>query len=432
MDESQSQLMNGIAASVYSNESFVQYKSIEVEIVCNGTDFIFKHFRLLSEFIHQIQKLSISKVNILILEITSFDGFEKLESLKLDTVSLLLIHAEALQSISNHLKQLEINNVDVSFLNLYNATGRNLFQQLKNLTFSNCRMPTVNDATFFGLISVTHIYFINCQIEVIKRGAFDAIQQTVLYIDLSKNYLTSIDGMFTDWYPFTMKHVQIVLHNNPIDCYEMDYFMEFIATHPHIFSQDICKQYTPKLSYDEEKPAVTCDDGHLAIAEDYGSNEEDRLAYHITTDLNGTVHIDTNRRSDHVLLWKNNMYSELGNIAESGCLHSSDSSFTLHNLSQHTTYTFCTMHKNKSAVSPYNCFPYRHMLTVYGNELWISLDYQTLTIGMLVLVYLGCIAIGFLIAYCLFKRYPTLLRGGKGVVVVRNSTDFMPASVPSK
>lgn len=433
MDESQLQLMNGLAVDINSTNSSIVHKSIEVELVCHGTDFILNNFHLLSEFMHRIHKLIISKVNILILEIKSFDGFEMLESLKLDTISLLFIQAEAFQSIADHLKQLEINNVDVSFLNLFNATGLNNFPHLKNLTFSNCRLTTVNEATLFGLTTVTHIALIHCQIEFIEHGAFDSVQQSVSHIDLSNNYLTSIDGMFTDWHLFTGKHMQIVLHSNPIDCYEMDNFMEFIRTHPTMFEGELCKQYTPKLSYDEENAVVSCNNGHLTIAEDYGSNEDDRLEYRIASEPDGTVHIETNQGSDYVLLWKNNMYTLTGTIAESGCLHSATSSFTLHNLKQDMTYTFCTMHKNKSTVSPYKCFPYRHMVTAaYGSDAWISVDYRTLTISMLIIVYLCCIGLGLLIAYCLFKHHPTLLKGGKGVVVVRNSRDFMPATASSK
>lgn len=423
--------MNNINNGI-NNEHLVSSTivKIEVELIIDNTNDLIKIISFLSDISNFVQKLYIYNTSVLILERNIFDAYKSLEFLRLDNVTQLnSIHAEILKPFSDKLKILEIYKLKFHLKSLYNLTGSVEFPQLKNVSFVDCLIPFIQYDAFLGLSNVTHIVLVNCKIEHIAIGAFDAIQNTILYIDLSNNYLASIDGVFRNWYHLKHENFQINVKNNPIDCYGMGTFVEFIKSHSLMFAEKICQHIAPEMKY-YQNDAIVCDEeGYLKILDE---NKEEPIEWNITNTNDGTVLIkNINNFDDGVLLWLDLVDNKTNSI--SGCLYSTDTTFIINDLKPSKIYTFCAMQKGKSTVSPYNCLPYYHLSPeINENNMWLSTNDRTLVISIMTIVYICCIAIGIFIAYCILKHYPTLLKGGNGVVVVRNSTEFMQKSNTAK
>lgn len=418
------------------NENFSEhlaqsiYIKIEVELIIDNTKDLAKIISFLLDISRFVQKLIIHNANVYVLSNNTFAEFQNVEFLILDNIQPLdTIYAETLKPFSNNIKILEINQIKLYSNGLRNLTGSIELPQLKNVSFAYCLIPAITHDAFLGLLNVSYIFLTNCQIEHISIGAFDAVQDTILYIDLSNNYLMSVDGMFTNWYQIKNTSLQINFKNNPIDCYEMKNFDNFSRS--LMFVDEMCQHVLlPKMKL-KQNEAITCDaEGHLQF-DDYNYNDsEEAFQWIITTNVtDGTVLIENSKKClDTVLLWldKDTTNSSIG------CLHSNNESFyTINDLKPETVYTFCAMQEKKSTVSPYNCLPYYHLPHKLSN-LWISSKQRTLVISLMIVVYICCIIIGTVIAYFILKKYPTLLKGGNGVVVVRNSTEFMQKTISAQ
>lgn len=83
------------------------------------------------------------------------------------------------------------------------------------------------------------------------------------------------------------------------------------------------------------------------------------------------------------------------------------------------SYTFCFVNDNEEKISPLNCKS--HLVKrLTKDEPWISNGSRNLTIGMTILTLLVLCLISALIMYVTVRKYPSLMRGSKRVVMVKH------------
>ena len=91
------------------------------------------------------------------------------------------------------------------------------------------------------------------------------------------------------------------------------------------------------------------------------------------------------------------------------------------NLQPSMSYTFCALLGNGGLMTPFNCKLHK-TVTPYGRQPWIVQEHKVIIITSLLVLILIALFIGVSMTYLLIRRKPTLMRGGKRVVMVNNRT----------
>ncbi|XP_033354475.1 leucine-rich repeat transmembrane protein FLRT3-like isoform X2 [Bombus vosnesenskii] len=114
------------------------------------------------------------------------------------------------------------------------------------------------------------------------------------------------------------------------------------------------------------------------------------------------------------LLWfdNNNVDSSLG------CAKNVKYSYLLQNIDSQATYTICLLDDNGDNVSPLNCLAVTTRPT-YEYRTWLTNADKSLVFPLLISSLILLFFVGAFLSFLLIRRYPTLLRGNKRIMLVK-------------
>lgn len=367
-----------------------------------------------SEYLKDLTVLSLKNMNVSTITANILKGLNNLHTFIVDGLPIISFDSHVLLDVNQTLEKLEINSNPNNEINLFNITGNTvLLTKLETLSIRNCFIETIFTNSLQGLSVIKFLEFTNNQLKLIEVGAFQSIRNSIQFIDLRNNLLTTIDSVFD-----VLIHINnLIIHigNNAWNCYPMDEkLINLLETYPKIFVDRICE----------------VDDLSINCVDDQNNNQLinvsiNEMPFNVAFMENENIlHIQFDQQqqtSNYFLLWYHTIIDNIINCAQSRV-----GSYLLENLMENTAYTLCSMNKFKTTVSPLDCMSYYHKAKPKDYIPWILQKYKIQYIIIYLVACFVLIIFGFGIVYLLFLMYPVrLLQGGTGVIIVKNRIDFI-------
>lgn len=363
-------------------------------------------------------------MNVSILTPNILKNLSNLHTFIIDGLPITSFDTRVLLDVNKTLMHLEINSNPNNKMILFNVTGDTaLLSKLETLSMRNCFIETIFNNSLLGVSIIKNFEFTNNQLKSIEINAFQSIQNSIQFIDLRNNYLTTIDCIFDELIHINNNNNMVIhIGDNPWNCYPIDDSLSnLLQNYSKIFVDPICQI---------DLLPVDCQN-------DQGKNEMlninvNEMPFNIEFMENENVlHVQFKQEqytSNYVLFWYHTIVESVIN-----CAQSTFGTYFLDNLIDDTVYTLCSMNKFKTSLSPLDCTAYYHKGNPKDYNPWLLLKYKQQYIAIYLVVCLILIAFGFGIMYCVVLMFPVkFLQGASGVIVVKNRSDFIGQDEGSK
>lgn len=327
-----------------------------------------------------------------------------------------------------------------------------LLPNVKSIQIEGYFQDAIQEITFHGLATITHLNLSSCQIERIAPKAFDNMLMTLVSLDVSNNLLKTIAiGVFSS---FASHHVSVRISNNPWDCNcALGDFQKLVQLEWFEGSMECASPHC--LTGQQLALASLCDAGADVICPSTDlqtrqtANEADAITKECYDDLtktceevqikgqtkirsfsyepNGEIQIDIDNEYEArslVVIWfetiktsdDTNEYYESSETVI--CQSSETDSFRIRNLSPDTAYTVCVVSKTETTISPLDCFPYYNQTVVdlVDEDIWILEEDKVKVISFVVCGAIASLLFGLAMSFVLIRKNPAWLRGNDRVV----------------
>lgn len=372
------------------------------------------------EYFINLEALTLRNMNVDTIAANVLCNLTNLLTLTIDGLPIVSFDKNTLFSSNGSLTKLEIISVNKFELKLANITGGGTTVRLAKLTSLSIRnswMKIVAADSLEGLTALRYLELTNNRIESIEAGAFRPLRNTIRSIDLRNNFLKSVNGVFDE----LTQTMGLIVHigDNLWPCYPMDETLrKLLADYPTVFVDKLCQS---------EYTTVNC----------IGADRQHQITFNIrempfdlsVSEGHNDVRIQFEQEtSNYMLLWMDTIHE----LSVLNCVYSVFGQFSLENLIEETAYTICTINKFKATISPFDCMPYYHRAKAKSYIAWILLENRTLYIIIYVIGCLSAVVFGFGVVYCVFFMQPNFLKGGTGVIIVRNRSECIGQDEGSK
>ena len=384
-------------------------------------------------------------------------------------------HLEALQALNireNVIESAEFNlleEVAGSLTTLDLAQAINDREVLRNITGGTALLSSVEilrlsrndlfaiDAELFaGVPKVKSLYLDHSNIKTVSPDTLIPMASSIEQLTLYDNDITWLPERLLD--PVNKINIfRMFVRNNPWHCdCKLKWLKDFVEIQPNAeylickspkenanksFSQaDFCPRSTTTFESTEhsawttstqeiQSPEQTTEMVHvicnlepyvpafntrklLSTNLQFASRSPD---FYVTEILDNSIQVSLPDLSEGVtLLWFDN-----GNVAGSlGCAKNVRRSYQLWNIDQQATYTICLLDDNGDTMSPLNCLAVTTKPT-YESGTWLTNADKSLVFLVLTLSLILLFLVGGTLSFLLIRRYPTLLRGSKRVMLVK-------------
>lgn len=393
-----------------------------------------------------VTKLTFPNMNLSPINKGIFNGLESLQFLAMEGASLLkTINKGVLDVVSGTLKQFTLiaSSKYSSEISIDGFTGSEPLIALEYVKFNYNLNNSITQNSFTGLINVKTLDLSECQIVTIGAGAFDAISNSVLELNLENNLIKTLpDGLFT--YVLHNQVASIFINGNKWECEcPLIPFKECLLANPNSFvGTAICNEPAAHKSYNvversfcesyvtsPSTPTTTSQTTQTTTTITTSTSTADNNsspAFEATTEASsdepeefsqncyelegselpkivsiktpkaslavhenyyGNVVVDVDTLSENfVLLWfsLNNQETHYTVPDELTCVIGATRSLPIDNLKEDTPYTICMMDSNEKTISPLDCISYTRKLS--SEQPWLFDNNKGLVISMAIVL----------------------------------------------
>lgn len=212
-----------------------------------------------------LRELQITDIPELTFSSGCFNGLENLRTLRFDNTKMCHFEKNVLASVPN----LEIFAMTCNSKNLHildNLLGTTTMEQLFQVKIFNCNLKnTITEATFAGLKKVIELNLNQNNIERFGERSLDVVLQTVHYLHLSFNKLTSLPVKLFE--NRRENFLLVTAHNNPWHCdATMRQLHRFIHSNENVvFSPIVCKTPPKCYGFHVEKSNSFCNETEVEV-----------------------------------------------------------------------------------------------------------------------------------------------------------------------
>lgn len=431
-----------------------------------------------SPIYEKTSKIIIVNNKIASLRKAMFRHLEALQELSIQENMVKSAEFNLLEEVAGSLTNLElcqaINDREV----LKNITGADELFKLKLLSLYGNVISRIDEKLFAGVSKIESLYLHDSDIATVSRDVLKPMASSILLLTLNRNKITSLPEGLLDSAISSAKRFHIYVENNPWHCdCNLKWMQDFVEDHSSMIDNPICN--TPPMNAGKSFAVAnfSCDESSITIpttilntglsgSVEHDSNQNNRTStpriFSTTTTNNNNdkirvtcnatdtflqtynsrklqsttdvqfyprfpnfyvskildtsilVNLPNLTQSGVTLLWfdNNNVYSSVR------CARNAKRSYLVEDIDPQATYTICLLDDNGKFISPLNCLAVTTR-PAYESRTWLTNADKTLVLSLSIASLLLLFFVGGFLSFLLIRRYPTLLRGSKRVMLVK-------------
>lgn len=363
----------------------------------------------------------------------SLNGVNQLTDLYLETINYPIIF-ESMLDFTN-LESFGITTIQSGCIS-YTITLLTSYvnkSSIKSLYFQINLRDALSATALDGFVQLQNLFLRSCNISVIDKNAFQSVQNTLRFIDLTDNHLKQLP-MEIIVFLSSNREIVAYFHDNPWHCdCNISQFQKYVQLLPAWYAQSSIRCMSPyHLKNVDLINADVCIEFKL-----------DTISVECLKWDNSSTKINIVRGNILNNITRNKSYSEaLVNLSVTNHdyliieitkgLNQNDLNVKCHNiisietslmhLHMDTVYLFCLMNKYAKTVTPFDCVSL-YLTDVQNTTIWIPVRVKIETIAYLVLILFFCNISGLFLGYMFVYKYPKLLCNTAIIIVPGVTTE---------
>ncbi|KAG7212333.1 hypothetical protein KM043_012655 [Ampulex compressa] len=418
----------------------------------------------------ETRKIAIANNKVASLSRATFRYFKNLQELMVRENTIRQAEFDLLKDVSETLEILQLDAAIDDPKVLRNITGGSLLSKVQILSLRDNSIPIIDHEMFAGLPKIQSLYIERSEVNFVLPYAFRSIEKSLVLLTMNDNAISTLpeglfDSMLQQHETFTL-----TIDNNPWHCdCNLKWMQELIRYHPTVVNRvpicktpnrnalltfsraTFCNETSPAtnaegtttekyLTTGTKKPKTTPEDDHTKkplhplanTCESLLDDTQLRISisgprtilwskcpcFGISELANGSIFVSVYRPTHQgTLLWYDSDFS-LESSDNINCVSNVTRSHTITEVRPQKTYTICILGNLESDVSSLSCLG----LTTrpdYEDRIWLSIGDKDVVLSCSIAILVVLCLLSALIVYLLVRRYPTLLRGSKRVMIVK-------------
>ncbi|XP_017756089.1 PREDICTED: leucine-rich repeat transmembrane protein FLRT1-like [Eufriesea mexicana] len=386
-----------------------------------------------------------------------FRHLEALEELSIQENIVKSAELNLLEDVAGSLTILDLNHVIQDREVLRNVTGGNTLSKLRILCLSGNSISMIDASLFVGVPMVISVYLHDSNIATVSQNALDPMASSIQQMTLYKNRIASLPEGLLDSVMRSNQPFRLHIHDNPwyCDC-SLKWFQELILSSNIVATIPTCEspqtnagklfttaEFCPQSTSTELSTSIkTTNDDWTSTSQTLPStttknfcnltilqtaNSRKLLStemlqvpsrfpnFYVSKTFDSSILVNLPSLKDGVtLLWFDNKDVD----SSLRCARNVKHSYLVKNIDPQTTYTICLVDDNGYTVSPLNCLAVATKPT-YKFRTWLTNADKSLVLPLLISLLVLLFLVGGVLSFLLIRRHPSLLRGNKRVILVK-------------